>query len=116
MKNDDENLDELTRALHQAFDARQMFDPPYERIAVAGRPIAFIPDSDIKYRSFLDWWFKVGRKAPHDPLGWSTISGPWVMEGRTEAIPRDEWDALPEAERKLITAWAHNLPVGMFYD
>lgn len=116
MGNDDENFDEVTRAWHQAYYEAQMFDPPYKHIAVAGHPICFIPNSEVKYRSFLDWWFQVGRKTPCDPQGWSTISGRWVMEGRTEAIPAQDWNALPDCERELITAWAQNLPVGVFYD
>ena len=95
----------------------QMFDPPYRTsIAVAGRPIFMIPASEQKYRNFLDWWFTVGRLKPDDPQGWSSISGPWVMRGRVEAISEDEWNALPESEQRLIRSWAAHLPIGCFYD
>jgi hypothetical protein len=54
----------------EGFDESQMFDPPYcPRIAVAGRPISMIPDSEKKYRNFLEWWFEVGRLKPDDPQG-----------------------------------------------
>jgi hypothetical protein len=96
--------------------ARQMFDPPYCRIAVAGRPICMIPESEKKYRNFLEWWFDVGRLKPDDPQGWSTVSGPWVMRDREEAISAEEWAGLPESEQELIRSWARCLPIGMFYD
>ena len=76
--NDDEDFDDDELSIL----TMQMFDPPYRRIAVAGRPISMIPDSEQKYRNFLDWWFTVGRLKPDDPQGWSSISGPWVMRGR----------------------------------
>lgn len=100
--------------------AEQMFDPPYKgSISVAGVPILggiFLPKSETKYRNFLDWWMKVGTLKPTDPQGWATLSGPWVMFRRVEAISREDWNALPRPERALILAWAHSLPVGLFYD
>lgn len=97
-------------------DAGQMFDPPYRHIAVAGRPISMIPDSEKKYRNFLEWWFAVGRLKPDDPQDWSSISGPWVMRDREEAISAEEWAGLPESEQRLIRSWAECLPIGCFYD
>ena len=95
----------------------QMFDPPYcTPIAVAGRPISTVPDSEQKYRNFLDWWFRVGRLKPDDPQGWSSISGPRVMSNRVEAISGEEWNALSESEQSLIRSWANRLPIGCFYD
>src|ERR1700741_1512611 len=105
--------DEFFRELH----ASQMFDPPYRRrIAVAGRPISMIPDSETKYRNFLEWWSGVGTLKPDDPQDWSSISGPWVMRDREEAIPEKEWAGLPESEQRLIQFWADRLPIGCFYD
>jgi hypothetical protein len=113
--NEDEDFDDL--GFCESMLAMQMFDPPYRRpIAVAGRPISLIPDSEQKYRNFVDWWFTVGRLKPDDPQGWSSISGPWVMRGRVEAISEEEWSALPEAEQSLIRSWAAHLPIGCFYD
>ncbi len=85
-------------------------------ISIAGTPICFIPSSTKKYRNFLEWWFSVGRLHPEDPQGFGTLSGPWVMKGRVEAISPEEWSALPEEERQLISNWAFNLPIEMFYD
>lgn len=92
-----------------------MFDPPYDRISVAGMPIWRIPDSDKKYRNFLEWWFEVGRLKPDDSQGWRAISGPWVMKDRVKAISAEEWDALPQIEQELIQSWTEHLPV-LFYD
>jgi hypothetical protein len=103
-------------AFFQAIRTKQMFDPPYEQIAVAGVPILDIPESEKKYGNFLEWWFDVGRLKPDDPQGWSTLSGPWVMRGRAEAISAEDWDALPNSEQELIRSWAENLPIDMFYD
>ena len=94
----------------------QMFDPSYRRISVAGVPVFNIPKSENKYRSFLEWWFQVGRKSPEDSQGWSTLSGPGVMRDRVEAISAEDWGALTAAEQDLIRDWAENLPVGLFYD
>lgn len=95
----------------------QMFDPPYRSpITVVGTPINTIPDSDKKFRNFLEWWLEVGRLKPDDPQDWSTISGPWVMRGRVEAISTEEWEALPQSEQELIRSWAQRLPIGCFYD
>lgn len=100
--------------------SEQMFDPPYKgAIAIAGVPVCsgiFIPRSQTKYRNFLDWWNRVGRFNPADSQGWDTISGPYVMWKRAEAISREDWNALSRLERALIVVWAHNLPIGMFYD
>jgi hypothetical protein len=105
--------DEFLRGMYKS----QMFDPPYYRsIAVAGRPISMIPDSETKHKNFLDWWFKVGRLKPDDPQDWSSISGPWVMRDRDEAISAEEWAGLPESEQRLIRSWAERLPLGIFYD
>lgn len=104
--------DEFLRGM----EAGQMFDPPYRRIAVAGRPISRIPDSEKKYRNFLGWWFEVGRLKPDDPQGWTSISGRWVMRDREEAISAEEWAGLPESEQRLIRSWAERLPIGCFYD
>lgn len=93
-----------------------MFDPPYGRIAIAGTPILRIPKSEKTYRNFLQWWFEAGRQKPNDPQGWSTLSGPWVMKNRVEAIPAEEWKALPASEQDLIQAWAECLPIDLFYD
>jgi hypothetical protein len=94
----------------------QMFDPPITKpVAVAGRPVCMIPDSETKYPSFLAWWMEVGRLNPTDPQGWGSISGPWVMRGRVEVIPPEDWEALPETERTLIRAWARTMPLS-FYD
>jgi hypothetical protein len=103
--------------LFRVIRARQMFDPPYDGpIAVAGRPISMIPHTEKKYRNFLEWWFEVGRLTPDDPQDWSTVSGPWVMRGREEAISAEDWVGLPESEKELIRSWAESLPIGMFYD
>jgi hypothetical protein len=113
--NEGEDFDDYE--LDPSIPAMQMFDPPYRKpIAVAGTPISMIPASEQKYRNFLDWWFTVGRLKPDDPQGWSSISGPWVMRGRVDAISDEEWNALPDSERSLIRSWAARLPIGCFYD
>jgi hypothetical protein len=96
----------------------QIFDPPYSHFSIAGVPICElnIPRGRKKYRSFLAWWFAVGRLHPEDPQDFGTLSGPWVMDGRVEAISPEEWSKLPEHERQLIVDWARQLPIVMFYD
>ena len=95
---------------------KQMFDPPYRRISIAGTPIFEIPNSEKKYRNFLEWWFQVGRHRPEDSQGWSTLSGPGVMRDRVEAISAEEWNELPAAEQNLIRQWAKRLPIDLLYD
>ena len=95
----------------------RLSDPAYVgRIKVAGYPICFVPDSARNYPNFLAWWSEKGRLNPNEPQGWSTISGPWVMRGRVEAIGQEDWEALPHEEREMIEAWASALPIGLFYD
>jgi hypothetical protein len=97
--------------------ARQMFDPPISEPAmVAGRPVFRIPDSGKKYPNFLTWWREVGREKPTDPQGWSTLSGPGVMQGRVELIRSADWSALGENERVLIQEWTKTFDIGMLYD
>jgi hypothetical protein len=97
--------------------ATQMFDPPITgRTMIVGCPVLRIPNSEKKYPNFLDWWASVGRLNPRDAQGWSTLSGPGVMKDRTEIINPDEWAALPEEERVLITSWVRTWPIGMFFD
>ncbi len=97
--------------------ASQMFDPPFSgSIAVAGRPVLRIPNSDKKYPSFLAWWMEVGRLKPRDPQGWRTLSEPGVMRNRTEAIEPETWAKLPEEEQKLIGRWPQTWPIGIFFD
>lgn len=96
---------------------KQMFDPPLEGSLIAGQPICMVPDSDIKYGSFLEWWFAVGRKAPAVTTeGWGTMSGPYATEGRTDVIPKEDWEKLPESEREAIRRWADGIKIAMFYD
>jgi hypothetical protein len=97
--------------------AMQLFDPPLTgSLTVAGRPIWRIPDSEKKYPDFITWWTEVGRFKPADPQGWGAVSGSWVMLGRVEIIPPDQWEALPENERSAIELWAQNLPTTVSYD
>src|SRR5215469_16819497 len=99
--NKDEDFDDSE--LYPSIIGDELFNPPYYgRIAVAGTPISIIPTSEQKYRNFLDWWFTVGRLKADDPQGWTSISGPWAMRGRMEAISEEEWNALPESEQSLI--------------
>jgi hypothetical protein len=74
---DDAELDYLLREtagmttgqLDEYFRKRGMFDPPLPGSLIAGRPLCGVPDSDVKYKSFLEWWFAVGRKAPELTIG-----------------------------------------------
>ena len=101
----------------QRFLARQMFEPPLRYGLIAGRPLCVIPDSDIKYKSFLEWWFAVGRKDTRTTReGWSIMSGPHATTGRSEIIPKEDWESLPEGEREAIRGWANGIEIGMFYD
>lgn len=97
--------------------SKEMFDPPLEGSLIAGRPLCMVPDSDIKYRSFLEWWFAVGRKAPSVTTeGWGIVSGPYATRGRTDVIPKEDWEKLPESEREAIRRWADGIRTAMFYD
>ncbi len=60
MENEDENLDETTRAGHHTYYSAQILIFQYQHITVAGMPVCFFPRYETKYRSFLDWWFQVG--------------------------------------------------------
>ncbi|GGA68981.1 hypothetical protein GCM10011507_20560 [Edaphobacter acidisoli] len=103
--------------IHQLILAQQMFDPPLGYGLIAGRPLCLIPDSDIKYKSFLEWWFAVGRKDPRTTReGWGIVSGPHAKRGRSEIIPKEDWESLPENEREAIRAWATGIETAMFYD
>jgi len=99
------------------FRERQMFDPPLPGSLIVGRPLCRVPDSDVKYKSFLEWWFAVGRKAPSlTTEDWGTVSGPNATRGRTEVIPKEDWEKLPESEREAIKRWADDIPNALFYD
>lgn len=118
MGDDEKGEDKYLQELRKRQLARQLFDPPVEvRVKVAGRPLLSIPDSDLKYPSFIDWWMQVGRKLnPNDDHGWHTLSGPGVMWNRSELIPAEDWNGLEQDERDRITAWVRSWPIGMFYD
>jgi hypothetical protein len=88
----------------------------FEGGLIAGVPVLWVPDKVREYPDFLTWWMKMGRLNPTDPQGWSSLSGPGVMWGRSEIIHPEVWSTLPLEERELITAWAKTLGVGMFYD
>gem|GEM_PF-6108693 len=106
-----------TEQVRKYFASKRMFDPPLEGSLIAGQPICRVPDSDIKYRSFLEWWFAVGRKAPDVTVeGWGVVSGPYATEGRKDVIPKDDWEKLPESEREAIRSWANRIEISMFYD
>jgi hypothetical protein len=86
------------------------------KVMIAGVPIARMPNSVREFPDFLTWWNTVGRLNRSDYNGWSSISGPGVMRNRTEMVPPQVWDALPLAERELITKWAEDMPIRIFYD
>ena len=122
---DDAELEHLLREtagmttdqLNEYFRKKLMFDPPLPGSLIAGRPLCRVPDSDVKYKSFLEWWFAVGSKAPKlTTEGWATVSGPHATRDRIEAIPAEDWDKLSESEREEIREWAESLPTGLFYD
>jgi hypothetical protein len=83
---------------------------------IAGVPVVRTPVLGRNYSDFLTWWNEVGRMAPGASQGWSIISGPGVMRGRTEMIAPEAWNSLPPTERELIKARAGSLPCGIFYD
>ena len=108
---------EIVEPLYLLLLERQMFDPPFRRVSIAGRPLSLIPDSDIKYKSFMEWWFAVGQKDHRvTTIGWAVVCGPNVMKGRTEMIPKEDWESLPESEREAIRIWAAAIRECMFYD
>ncbi len=99
------------------YRAQEMFDPPLPGSLIAGRPLCRVPDSDVKYRSFLEWWFAVGRKATNlTTEDWGTVSGPNAARGCTEVIPKEDWEKLPESEREAIRRWAYDIPTVLFFD
>jgi hypothetical protein len=106
-----------TAVVEDYFFRRSIFDPPLPGSLIAGVPVCRVPDSRVKYGSFLEWWFAVGRKAPV-PLtgeGWAKVRGPHACEGKREAIPAEEWEALPETEREAIREWARRIPMGVWF-
>jgi hypothetical protein len=106
-----------TDQLNEYFRKKGMFDPPLPESLIADRPLCHVPDSDVKYKSFLEWWFAVGRKAPELTIeGWGTVSGPYTTKGRADVIPKDDWEKLPESEREAIRSWANSIRTSMFYD
>lgn len=106
-----------TAQLTEYYRKREMFDPTLPGSLIAGRALCRVPDSDVKYKSFLEWWFAVGRKAPElTTEGWATVSGPHATRDKAEVIPAEDWERLPESEREAIRSWAERIPTGMFYD
>ncbi|MGD0445308.1 MAG: hypothetical protein ABSA39_15335 [Edaphobacter sp.] len=106
-----------TEQLSDYLVRKQMFDPPLEGSLIAGRPICMVPDSDVKYGSFLEWWFAVGQKAPGvTAQGWGTVSGPYATKGQADVIPKDDWEKLPKSECEAIRSWANSIGTSMFYD
>lgn len=88
----------------------------HDNYMIVGRPLFSIPDEVLRYPDFLTWWNDVGRLRPNESHGWITISGPGVMWGRTEMIPTEAWDSVPESEKELIRQWVQNLRNGILYD
>jgi hypothetical protein len=113
----DEQVRKILKEIREERLTMQMFDPPITgRSMVTGCPVLSIPNSEEKYPNLLAWWTSVGRLKPRDPQGWSTLSGPGVMNGRVEIIDPVDWAALPTMERELITSWARTWPCEMFFD
>ena len=74
------------------------------------------PASAKEYPTFLSWWLAVGRLDPHCAKEWSSISGPHVMQGRTELTSEQDWATLDAADAAALKAWIENIRVGVFYD
>lgn len=106
-----------TEQLTSLLREREMFQPPLPGSLLPGVVICRVPYSDVKYASFLEWWFAVGRKAPElGRDGWAQIVGPYVSAGRQDAIPQEDWELLEEREREAIREWAQGIEVGIHFD
>ena len=102
--------EEDLKRVQERVDAMQMFVPPYGETTIAGHTIQCLPAGDLKYASFLEWWFAVGRKNPAVTAAeWDGIAFLPPAEGRSEAIPKADWDSLPEEERQAIRDWVSSL-------
>ena len=105
-----------TEQINRLLLEREMFHPPLPGCRLAGVVIGWVPFSDVKYGSFLEWWFAVGRKAPElTREGWSQVVGLDLSEGIEDAIPKEDWEKLGESERKAISEWAEGIKVGSHF-
>jgi hypothetical protein len=105
-----------TEQITRLWRERAMFHPPLPGSLLPGAVICRVPFSAVKYASFLEWWFAVGRKAPELTRdGWAQIVGPYVREGEEDAIPREDWEKLEQREREAIREWAEGIDVGIHF-